>query len=68
MKAKTKDFSFTRFFNPQKSPRTQLHINKDSGLPDGFDYFPKHFKQKGKVVWDSARKGTYVKERHGELC
>ena len=57
----SKDLSFARFFNPSKSP---------SG---GFDartgqmYFPIHMKRQGRLVWDSAKKGTYVRAIHGEL-
>lgn len=60
MKRKTKDFSFAKFFNPQKSPRTQL--NPEIGK---FVYFPKHIKARGVVVWNSFQKGTYVKAEHG---
>ena len=59
-----KDYSFSRFFNPQKSPRTQ--INPVTGT---YDYFPKHEhkKHRGRVVWNSAVKGTYIRAIHGEL-
>lgn len=59
-----KDYSFSRFFNPQKSPRTQ--INPVTGV---YLYYPKHEREKhrGKVVWDSSKKGTYIRSKHGEL-
>lgn len=60
----SKDLSFRRFFNPEKSPKTQ--INPLKGV---YDYYPKHEheKHRGKLVWDSNRKGTYVRAKHGEL-
>ena len=54
--------SFSRFFNPEKSPRTQ--INPFTGA---YDYHPKHDKGRGRVIWDSLKKGTYVRARHGAL-
>ena len=60
----SKDVGFRRFFNPDKSPKTQ--INPSTGV---YDYYPKHEheKHRGKIVWDSSRKGTYVRAKHGEL-
>lgn len=59
-----KDYSFSRFFNPQKSPRTQ--INPITGA---YDYYPKYEndKHRGRIAWDSSKKGTYVRAIHGEL-
>lgn len=57
-----KPIEFFRFFNPQKSPSTQ--INKKG---DGYDYYTKHHQPKGHVAWDSKRKGTYIKAIHGAL-
>jgi hypothetical protein len=59
---KRKDFSFIRFFHPNKSVSTQVSRDGKS-----YDYFPKNFIAKGKVVWDSWRKGTYQRSIHGEL-
>lgn len=60
----SKDVGFRRFFNPDKSPKTQ--INPLTGV---YDYYPKHEheKHRGKIVWDSSRKSTYVRAKHGEL-
>lgn len=58
----SKDVSFRRFFNPDKSPRTQFNYEK--GI---YDYFPKHSKKRGRMVWNSYQKGTYVRAKHGEL-
>lgn len=57
-----KAIDFFRFFNPQKSPMTQIN---EKG--NGFDYYTKHHRPKGRVVWDSQRKGSYIKAMHGEL-
>jgi len=57
-----KDFSFTRFFCPSKSVSTQVSRDGKS-----YDYFPKNFIFKGKLVWDSLKKGTYQRSIHGEL-
>lgn len=53
---------FEAFFHPEKSPRTQITRNKTTGLLE-FDYVPKHQKRQGVVVWDSNRKGTYVRQK-----
>lgn len=53
---------FFRFFNVDKSTHTQ--INRDG---TGYDYYPKHENRLGRVVWDSKRKGTYIRERDGAL-
>lgn len=60
----SKDVGFRRFFNPYKSPKTQF--NPLTGV---YDYYPKHEheKRRGKFVWGSSRKGTYVRAKHGEL-
>lgn len=57
-----KAFEFARYFNPHKSPRTQFNYEKGT-----FDYFPKHNRWKGRVVWNSKVKGTYIKNIHGDL-
>lgn len=62
---KTKDFSWTKFFNVRKSPATQFSIDQNGMLR--FDYYTKHNKPKGRLVWDSLRKGTYVRKIHGNL-
>lgn len=59
---RVRDFSFFRYFNPQKSPHSQ--INPTTGV---YEYFPKHDNRKGIVVWSSATKGTYVRAIHGVL-
>ena len=56
-----KDTSYARFFHPEKSPHTIFHPLK------GFLYFPKHIKRRGRLVWDSLTKGTYIRAKHGEL-
>jgi len=61
MKAR-KDYSFAKFFHPEKSPHTMF--NPINGV---FTYVAKHKKHTGHVVWDSMRKGTYVFAKHGEL-
>lgn len=52
-----KDHSFSRFFNPHKSP--QRGFNAFTGTY----YFPKHPKRRGYVFWDSYNKGTYKKDQ-----
>jgi hypothetical protein len=50
-----KKSNFAGFFNPIKSMPTNeigIHLSK---------------KRSGRVVWDSASKGTYVRAIHGEL-
>ena len=50
-----KDLSFAKFFNPQKS------MSKNgSGIHQSE-------KRHGRLVWDSSKKGTYVRALHGEL-
>jgi len=58
----TKDYSFGRFFHPEKSPHTIFDPIKEA-----FSYYPKHPKRRGRVVWDSLKKGTYIRAKHGEL-
>lgn len=58
----SKDVSFRRYFNPDASPHTV--INPVTGH---YDYYPKHENRRGRVVWDSLRKGPYVRAKHGEL-
>ena len=57
-----KDLSFARFFHPEKSPRTIFNFKEGK-----FDYYPKHTKRRGRIVWDSMKKGTYIRAIHGEL-
>lgn len=59
---KRKDYSFVKFFHPEKSPHTIFDFKK--GI---FDYVAKHKKIHGHVAWDSIRKGTYIFAKHGEL-
>jgi hypothetical protein len=59
---KRKDYSFAKFFHPEKSPHTIF--NPVKGV---FDYVAIHQKRMGHVVWDSAKKGTYIFAKHGEL-
>ena len=61
MKAR-KDYSFAKFFHPEKSPHTIFDYAK--GV---FAYVAKHKKTRGHVAWDSMRKGPYVFAKHGEL-
>ena len=68
-KRKRKDYSFARFFNPHKSPSTlQVEFDKETKTPK-FTHVPKHFfdKRMGRIVWNSAIRGTYQKKLHGEL-
>ena len=51
----SKDFSFKRFFRPEKS------ISK---ITTG-EILVK--KRQGSIVWHSSRQGTYVRAIHGEL-
>ena len=57
-----KDFSFFRYFNTTKSPHTQINP-----IIRTYDYYPKHAKPAGVVVWGSGLRGTYVRAKHGEL-
>lgn len=57
-----KDLSFAKFFHPEKSLRTIFDPKK--GI---FIYYPKHKKYSGRIVWDSLKKGTYIRKKHGEL-
>lgn len=58
----SKDTSFRKFFNVDASPKTQ--INPITGV---YDYYPKHAKYIGRLVWNSTQKGTYKRALHGEL-
>jgi hypothetical protein len=50
-----KDLSFVSFFRPAKSqPKDGSGIHQAK-------------KRHGRLVWDSSRKGTYVRALHGEL-
>jgi len=53
---KRKDFSFAQFFRPYKSPQPRRNGE-----------VPKHSKRQGKLAWDSAKHGTYVRSIHGKL-
>ena len=59
---RVRDFSFFRYFNPHKSPHTQINP-----ITRAYDYFPKHDNRKGVLIWHSSRYGTYVRAKHGEL-
>ncbi len=62
---KIRDFSFFKFFHPEKSPRTQFNFKTMR-----YDYFPKHESEKipqPRLVWDSKRRGTYIEAKHGIL-
>ena len=59
---RVRDFSFFRYFNPQKSPHTQINQ-----LTRAYEYFPKHDNRKGVMVWSSSVYGTYVRAKHGKL-
>ena len=51
----SKDYSFSRFFHADKS------MSKNgSGIHQAE-------KRHGRLVWDSQKKGTYVRALHGEL-
>jgi len=52
-----KDYGFSRYFNPEKS----FSITS-SGIHE-----KETMKKRGTLVWNSARKGTYVRKIHGEL-
>ena len=52
-----KDYGFIRYFNHQKS-----FSIKSSGIHE-----KETLKKQGTLVWNSARKGTYVRKIHGEL-
>ena len=53
--SKMKDLSFAKFFNPAKSMgKNRSGINQAQKI-------------KGRLVWDSSKKGTYVRAIHGEL-
>jgi len=51
----SKDFSFSRFFHADKSTS-----KNGSGIHQAE-------KRHGRLVWDSSKKGTYVRAIHGEL-
>ena len=59
---RVRDFSFFRYFNPHKSPHTQINP-----ITRAYDYYPKHPNVRGVVVWNSTQRGTYVRAKHGEL-
>lgn len=57
---------FARFFHPEKSPHTSISIDPLTKL-FRFDYFPKHWNMRDRLVWDSRKKGTYIRQKHGRL-
>lgn len=60
---KIKDFSFLRFFHPEKSPHTQFNP-----ITRKYDYIVKHMKiPQGRLVWNSNHGNTYIKAKHGIL-
>ena len=64
----TKDTSWHRFFNPQKSPHTNWIAVAGGGFK--IDYWPKNIKplqRIGRVLWYSSQWGTYEFAKHGEL-
>jgi hypothetical protein len=62
-----RDFSFARFFNPEKSPHTVIGFNPIINQPY-FVYAPIHNKKlPDKLAWDSKSKGTYKRSSHGVL-
>lgn len=64
-----RDFSFNKFFNPDKSPRTQGHYDKERNR-FVFEYYPKHAREHNyptRLAWDTLRRGTYVRAQHGNL-
>ena len=56
------NFSFFRYFNPQKSPHTQFNP-----ITKTYEYYPKNAKRRGIVVWSGSQRGTYIRKKHGEL-
>lgn len=62
-KKRKTDFSFTRFFNPGKSP----HLGAFLPFNDGQMYVTKNMKYQGILVWPSKNKGTYEVAKHGVL-
>lgn len=62
----TRDFSFSRFFHPEKSPHTSFVI-KDNGLVE-FTYKAKHDNSRGHIIWDSKIKGAYIRPKTIPVC
>ena len=56
------NFSFFRYFDTTKSPRTQINP-----ITRAYEYYPKNAKRQGVVVWTPSMRGTYVRAKHGEL-
>ena len=52
-----KDYSFKVYFNPEKS-----FSIKSSGIHE-----KEQMLKVGTLVWNSSRKGTYIRKIHGEL-
>lgn len=65
----TRDFSFTRYFDPQKSPHTQFHVDNNGHIV--YDYIPKNRKKTGvgHLVFLAGKHGhgSYNRQKHGEL-
>jgi hypothetical protein len=59
-----KDLSFARLMNPPKIAGSGMFEN-----PDKEKYVPKHPKKTrpGRLIWDTAKQGTYVHSKHGEI-
>ena len=60
-KRKRHDFSFAKFFHPEKSPRTIWSINPLTHEPECVRQ-AKHEKYRGRIIWNSMRKGTYFRK------
>lgn len=50
-----KNIGFLRYFTPQKK------WNKENK-----EVFVKH-SERERLIWDSSKKGTYIRAKHGEL-
>lgn len=62
----TRDFSFTKYFSPDKSPHTQFHYDAAGRII--YDYIPKNAVRKGtEHVAFSRGKTSYVRQKHGDL-
>jgi hypothetical protein len=61
-KFKRKDTSWHRFFRPEKSPHSIFSFNKETNLFE-YSYVPKHDKSRGVIIWDSKKKGTFMRQK-----
>jgi hypothetical protein len=52
------DLGFARFFHPEKSPNFGVAFGEAKNIKDT---------DMGIVVWESKRKGSYVRREHGKL-